>query len=222
MSFARFVWFLQKQRLWLSRVDKLDDEWELALAGDQLEHVILRRPFPSVGEKEEPIRERAQRINKLWREMTYVNCWCALPHESHALWRIFCGPSEGVAIQTTVGKLSSNVSRLAVHPIIYDDPGRLKRTPELMDLATRKRKMFEYEHEVRVIGFRGINDPNLIVGEFGIECPFDPETLDAVWAHPHADESFMETVVATVDSYAPRLRNQVSWSAMKTKPPLLT
>jgi hypothetical protein len=222
ISFARFVWFLQKKRLWLSRVDKLDDEWELALAGDQLDHVIMRRTFAPIGQKEEPIIERAQRINKLWREMTYVNCWCALPHESHALWRIFCGPSEGVAIQTTLGALKANVSRLAVHPVVYDDPGRLKQTPELMELAKRKRKMFEYEHEVRVIGARGINDPNLIVGEFGIECPFEPElALDTVWVHPEADDSFMETVVATVDSYAPKLRDRVKWSAMKTKPPLL-
>jgi hypothetical protein len=64
MSFARFVWFLQKKRLWLSRVDKLDDEWELALAGDQLDHVILRRAFAPIGATEEPsCKERSGSIS---------------------------------------------------------------------------------------------------------------------------------------------------------------
>ncbi len=29
MSFSRFLWLLQQKRLWLARVDKLDDPWEL-------------------------------------------------------------------------------------------------------------------------------------------------------------------------------------------------
>ena len=124
MGFARFVWLLQKQKLWLSRVDKLEDEWELALAGDQLQHVLDRSPFGSFGGKPvEPILERSRRVMKEWRETAYVNCWCALPHESHALWRVFCGPSEGVAIQTTLGKLKANVGRLSVHPVVWRRPG---------------------------------------------------------------------------------------------------
>lgn len=45
MSFPKFLWLIQNRKLWLSRADKLNDPWELALAGDQLEHVILRRPI---------------------------------------------------------------------------------------------------------------------------------------------------------------------------------
>jgi hypothetical protein len=225
MGFARFVWLLQKKRLWLSRVDKFEDEWELALAGEQLEHVYLRRPFGTFGGKptDEPIRERTRRVIMEWRERSYVNCWCALPHESHALWRVFCGPSEGVAIQTTLGKLKANVSRLAVRSVIYDEPGRQRKTPELFELLQQKRKMFEYEHEVLVIGERGIGDPRLIVGEFGIECPFEPEVaLETVRVHPQADTSFLDTVVATVGTYAPKLLEQVKWSSMRDKPPLFS
>jgi hypothetical protein len=36
LSFPRFVWLLQQRKLWLARVDTLDDPWESALAGDQL------------------------------------------------------------------------------------------------------------------------------------------------------------------------------------------
>ena len=111
----------------------------------------------------------------------------------------------------------------AFTPWFGDDPGRARKTPELFELLKQKRKMFEYEHEVRVMGGKGISDPSLIVGEFGIECPFDPEVaLESVRVHPQSDESFMETVVMVVDSYAPEIRDRVEWSSMKAKPPLLT
>src|SRR5580692_9156866 len=64
MSFAKFVWLLQNKRLWLARADTLNDPWELALAGEQLERVILRRPIRPLGasEPEEPIMDQAIRI----------------------------------------------------------------------------------------------------------------------------------------------------------------
>jgi hypothetical protein len=61
----------------------------------------------------------------------------------------------------------------------------------------------------------------LIKGEFGLEYPFDSESiLDAVVIHPEADTSFEETVVTAVDDYAPELRERVRWSAMRERPPL--
>src|SRR5450631_828359 len=93
MSFSRFVWLLQRKQLWLARADLLGDPWEIALAGDQLDHVIKRHPIsplPFTGEKEETAMERAARIIPAWRRKTFVNCWSAADHESHALWRIYC------------------------------------------------------------------------------------------------------------------------------------
>lgn len=217
------MWLLQNKRLWLARVDTLDDEWELALTGDQLAHVLTRHPISPIGEERETGMEFATRVNKLWRSMAYVNCWCQSPYESHALWRIYCGPTEGVALQTTLGKLKSNVGQLSVEPVSYGELGLKKSTPELIELALKKRPMFEYEHEVRVIGMKGINDPTLITGEFGFECRFDPNAaLDAIFVHPMADMAFKDTVVRAVMDYAPALRNTTAWSAMKDRPPLLT
>src|ERR1700730_10528003 len=83
MSFAKFLRLIQNKRLWLARADTLNDPWELALAGDQLDHVILRRPITPLDSKvpEESIIERAIRINKLWRETTFINCWSSAEHE---------------------------------------------------------------------------------------------------------------------------------------------
>jgi hypothetical protein len=61
MGLARFLWLLQNKKLWLARADTLNDPWALALAAEQLEHVILRRPIKPLEsiEPEEPIEERA-------------------------------------------------------------------------------------------------------------------------------------------------------------------
>jgi hypothetical protein len=169
MSFSRFLWMLQRKRLWLARADTFADPWELAIAGDQLAYVIARHPPEPIGERREPAFDRTRRINKLWRETTYVSCWCASEYESHALWRIFCGPAEGIAIRTSLPVLTAALDNLVVRNVTYCDPGSEASTPNLIDLAARKRRMFDYEKEVRVIATANMSNPRLIKGEIGLE-----------------------------------------------------
>jgi hypothetical protein len=76
--------------------------------------------------------------------------------------------------------------------------------------------MFDYEREDRVVATADTPNPRLIKGEFGLEYPFDPESiLDAIVIHPEADTSFEETVVAAVCDCAPALRERVQWSAVR-------
>src|SRR5690242_5783539 len=121
MSFSRFVWLLQRNQLWLARADTLGDPWEITLAGEQLQRVIARHPPTQPpfrkGETHETAMERVRRIIPRWRQKTFINCWASSEHESHALWRVYCGASEGVAIQTTLGKLRDSVGGLPVYPV---------------------------------------------------------------------------------------------------------
>ncbi len=218
MSFSRFVWMLQKRQLWLSRADFLGDPWEISLAGDQLAHVISTAPISPVGEPpREPPMQRSERIIKAWRQKTYVSCWSAQAHESHALWRIYCPTAEGVAIQTTLAKLNFSVGDLPAFRVTYLTPGSSKRTPTLADLATTKRPMFAYEQEVRILHLVDDDAPTFPVG-FGL--PWDCEQhVETICVHPEADQSFMDTVIATVATYAPSLKDKVVWSAMNALPP---
>ncbi len=218
MSYARFVWLLQTKKLWLSRADCLGDPWELSLAGEQLAHVISTAPISPVGEPpREPTMQRSERIVKAWRKKTYVSCWSAQAHESHALWRIYCPTSEGVAIQTTLAKLHFSVGDLPAFRVTYLTPGSSKRTPTLADLATTKRPMFAYEHEVRILHLVDDDAPTFPVG-FGL--PWDCEQhVETICVHPEADQSFMDTIIATVATHAPSLKDKVVWSAMNARPP---
>lgn len=221
MKFSRFVWLLQKRQLWLSRVDVLDDPWEISLAGDQLEHVISRHPIsplPSSGVVRETAIERSDRIINAWRKQTFINCWRASDYESHALWRIYCAASEGVAIQTTLGKLKASVGDLPVYPVTYQVPGSKKQTPTHADLVTKKRPMFSYEQEVRIVRFT--EEKNSTPEPTGLGLNWDLEKwVESIRVHPEADHSFMETVTAAVECYAPALRDKFAWSEMRSQPP---
>lgn len=145
MSFARFVWLLQKKQLWLARADLLGDPWEITLTGNQLAHVVSNHPITPLPEVErESALERSERIIKLWRSQTFVNCWSLSEHESHALWRIYCRSNEGIAIQTTIGRLSESVGGLSLYHVTYAPPVSAGELP-LCLIWFRKSAMFAYE-----------------------------------------------------------------------------
>jgi hypothetical protein len=224
MSLSKFLWLIQNKKLWFSRADKLNDPWELALAGDQLDHVILRRPIqPMAGSvPEEPVLERARRINRQWRETTFISCWSSSDHESYALWKIFCGSSDGVAIRCPTYNLTRLVPGLHWYAVTYDEPGTEIVTPTPTALATRKRLMFKYEQEVRAIITDNRMEHSITRYEFGCTCDFDPERLiSSVAVHPEADSTLMDAVVRAVGDYAQKLSGKVAWSAMRESPPLL-
>lgn len=221
MSFSRFVWLLQKRQLWLSRADLLGDPWEISLAGDQLAHVISRHPISTLPLSDvvpETAMQRSERIIKMWRQQTFINCWSASDHESHALWRIYCPSSEGVAIQTTLAKLQASVGGLPVYRVTYAIPGSRKQTPTRNDLMTKKRPMFAYEQEVRIVRFIDKERPEPETVGCGLEWDLE-NCVESIRVHPEADHSFMDTVTATVECYAPTLKDQVAWSAMNARPP---
>jgi hypothetical protein len=88
--------------------------------------------------------------------------------------------------------------------------------PSRLDLVTKKRHMFEYEREVRIV---------LAKEEFeavlGHAIDWDPSSrVDAVFIHPEADEAFFQAVGGIIDQYAPALRPRTQWSAMRERPPL--
>lgn len=222
MNFARFVWLLQKKQLWLSRADLLGDPWEVTPSYEQVAQA--RRVTWSVIEPAYPIgRNPLKEEIENWRGRTFVNCWTEQKHESHALWRVYCGPTEGVAIRTTLARLRHSVGDLPVDRVVYRDPelrplGRdilLTEPLALEKLALEKRPMFAYEHEVRIISRRP--EPS---SDLGYPLAWDPaKVLEYVYVHPDADSAFMETVQEIVTQYAPPLADRVRWSAMIVRPP---
>ena len=219
MSFSRFVWTIQNQCLWLSRANLLGDPWEISLSGEQLQLVIDRHPISPIDEPPQPetATERAERIINLWRNKSFINCWNMSVHESNALWQIYCKNTDGVVLQTTIEKLELIKGQYSLYPVTYPTPGSNKKTPTHTDLITKKRPMFKYEEEIRIVHFDKNNEIDKTIG-LKLEFNFE-ELIDSVRIHPQADSVFFEIVQSIVKKYAPDFQGKVTWSDMKLDPP---
>lgn len=106
-----------------------------------------------------------------------------------------------------------------MYRVAYEIPGMRKQTPTLVDLVTKKRPMFAYEQEVRVVR-DATSEPLPEQEVLGHALEWNPELiLQSVLIHPEADFSFMEAVTAAVAHYAPALKDCVVWSFMRDAPP---
>ncbi len=221
MTLAKFISLLDKKQLWLSRSDTLGDNWELTLAGRQLERVIQRHPINHVGNNKsvESAIDRSRRIIKNWRNTTFVSCWSLDESESHALWKLYCGVNEGVAIQTTVPHLSSLLaehSGLSLERVFYQEAGLLEKTPTIQNLITSKRRMFAFEKEIRLYQSVATNAENLT----GVGLPWNPsEHIESIYIHPDASFFFKEVVVDLVRQFSTALLPKIKWSSMRETPP---
>jgi hypothetical protein len=93
--------------------------------------------------------------------------------------------------------------------------------PTRLDLVTKKRLMFAYEQEVRIV-LSTENDAKAALEQEspGRGLDWIPETnVESIRVHPEADAAFMETVEAVVEQYAPALKDFVAWSDMNAAPP---
>lgn len=221
MSFAKFVSILQRKRLWLSSAELLDDKWEVMLDSSQLNYIINKRPSSLTAEA---ALEQIAKIVKVHRKQTFINCWTASEHESHALWRLFCPSPEGVAIQTTFDRLKKSVP-VPVLEVTYGTHETDDMTPDVSKLVTQKRPMFAYEQEVRIVlehDYSDLGPPERKM--IGTELDWDPELhIENIWMHPEAPFWFAETVTEIVRRLAPKLCDggipRVWYSKMSSPPP---
>ena len=100
MSFTKLVSLLDRKALWFSRVDLLEDPWEGAYTKPYVD-----QHFPSGLSSSEKAISHAQLRQRLELRKTFaVNCWHLGPGESAAMWKLYGGEKECVAVRSTVGR----------------------------------------------------------------------------------------------------------------------
>ena len=143
LDLAKFIWLLENQKLYFSRLDLLGDPHEGSLpqfVADRFysEHLNYdlalnyKKLVSEFGSEEGTLRFQAmvphliiqtdhmsnqQRSNnKSSSTHYYVNCWHMNNSESEAMWRLYCPNNNGIAIQTTYKKLvESTISDEYLH-----------------------------------------------------------------------------------------------------------
>ena len=146
------------------------------------------------------------------RRFTLVNCWHENQHESDAMWKLYSGIEDGIAIKTDFQSLSESLQGshpVAIGKVIYVDYD-VTFIGEMDTLIpfVHKRKRFEHESEVRVLivvatsGIVGsiIGKPALY--EIGMYHEVDTSMLiKQVVVSPLAEEWFVELVQTTARTF---------------------
>jgi hypothetical protein len=209
MDFTKFVSLLEREALFFARADKLDDPFEGSLSTPTL--AALEKEFADLhpdklGEVIGGYKE--------WRRCTVLNCWNMSDYESAALWKQYLEGSEGVAIQSTFGRLTESFVGGGDLPVYVGTVQYIDYETDIVPVGNamhpflRKRKSFEHENEVRAVMFRVPTREGRI--DWGFE-PFGPDgeyvsididrVVQAIHVSPTAPGWFKALVESVVARY---------------------
>ena len=100
MSFDKFVALIERQKLYLTRVDHWDDTFE----GYLLSHYMAKDSrFAYLGDK------LGTKIKKSIFQSMYAQSWTLEGVESDAMWRIYSSDGQGVRIKASISDIQSRI-----------------------------------------------------------------------------------------------------------------
>jgi len=216
LDLPRFIWMLATNALTFARVDTLDDPFEGSVPPEVVEEWTSDA-------RASKVIERAR--NGL-RRQTFVSCWHTNNVESEAMWRLYCGSHDGIALQTTYEKLDASLPpEILLGQMTYLDYETDKNPPpDELSLLMRKRQAFEHEHEVRAVIVphnrpRAANSGHRVPEDTVINVPWRAnEHLEYIYVSPYAEEWYRDVVVAVLERFAPELVDRLQWSHMRGVP----
>ena len=154
MSLPQFLALLDNRALFFPSVATLS-------AGDPYEGEPTIAKFRHAEMQGQNALRKLRLQTDIFKHLNFFNCWHMNDGESDAMWKIYSHSSEGVAIQSTVGRLMESLQETLDtvymgqityrHPIIPDQPeSRLSSFSDYMF----KRPAFRHENEVRLGTYR--------------------------------------------------------------------
>lgn len=193
LDLSKFLDLLLCRKMFLARSDKFEDKYE--------------------GTFSEPTFEELKRLSehkpgfldhyKKQREDVVIGSWHINEYESYAMWQIFTKNNEGLAIQSTVGRLQEALAperRFEQHigAVNYIDykkefiPFENDFFPFLF-----KRKSFQYEREVRII--TDLRKYNLAIND-GLKINVDINTMiEKIYIHPKSENWYKNLVIQLME-----------------------
>jgi hypothetical protein len=131
-----------------------------------------------------------------------ISSWHINEYESFAMWQIFTQKSEGLAIQSTLGRLQQallpeNTYEQHIGEVNYID---YKKEYIPFDNAffpfLFKRKSFQYEREIRIIS--DVSRHNLLIDN-GLTIDIDiNQLIEKIYIHPKSENWYKNLVIELV------------------------
>lgn len=228
LDLAKLLYALERGVLVLPRLDLLKDQYEGAPTRvDRKRLAAILREAKVPEDVVDHATRQHQQLPKIMRRTLFVSSWHMNEFESEAMWQLYCGSSQGVALRTTYAALDQSVPN---EPHIFMGVvGYLDYESEPLPSANalapvmHKRRAFSHEREVRIVKWDTALLPAAMQG--GEDVPLAHEiswnaesVLESVLVNPYAEPWYFEAVRASLTKFAPTLAAKLQWSQIRLDP----
>jgi hypothetical protein len=189
LDLSKFLDLLLGGQLFMSRSDKFEDQYE--------------------GTFSEPTFEEMKRLSadnpdfldfyKNRRKNVVVSSWHISEHESFAMWQIFTKNNEGLAIQSTIGRIQEALKPETRYEQHIGAVNYIDYKKEYIPFDNNffpflfKRKSFQYELEVRIVA--DLTQHNLFINE-GVKTDVDiNQLIEKIYIHPKSENWYKKLVM---------------------------
>jgi len=192
LDLSKFLDLLLSQKLFMSRSDKFEDQYEGTFSEPTFEEI------KKLSENNPEFLD----YYKSKREKVVVSSWHINEYESFAMWQIFTQNSEGLAIQSTVErlqkalKLETNFNQYIGEVNYIDYKKEHIPFDDSFFPFLFKRKSFQYEREVRIIS--DLSEKNITIND-GIKIDVNiNQLIEKIYIHPKSENWYKKLVIELV------------------------
>ncbi|MBP6073903.1 MAG: hypothetical protein KA486_02945 [Flavobacterium sp.] len=192
LDLSKFLDMLLSQQLFMSRSDKFEDQYEGTFSEPTFEEI----------KKIAANKPEFLDYYKSHREKVVISSWHINEYESFAMWQIFTKNNEGLAIQSTIGRLKEALQPEKRVEQYIGNVNYIDYKKEYIPFDNAffpflfKRKSFQYEREVRII--TDVSSHNISVNE-GIKINVDlNQLIEKIYIHPKSENWYKKLVIELV------------------------
>jgi hypothetical protein len=189
LDLSKFLDLLMSKKLFMSRSDKFEDQYEGTFSE------------PTFEEIKKLAIDNPDFLNyyKTHREQVAISSWHINEYESFAMWQIFTKNNEGLAIQSTIGRLQNAVKPENNYDQYIGEVNYIDYKKEYIPFDDLffpflfKRKSFQYEREVRILTDTSKSDIKL---NDGLKINVDlKQLIEKIYIHPKSENWYKKLVI---------------------------
>jgi hypothetical protein len=193
LDLSKFLDLLLSRKLFMSRSDKFEDQYEGTFSEPTYEEI----------KKLSENNPEFLKYYKTHREKVVVSSWHINEYESFAMWQIFTQNSEGLAIQSTIGRLQealeveTNFKQFIGEVNYIDYKKEYIPFDDMFFPFLFKRKSFQYEREVRILS--DLSEQEIKIND-GLKIDVDiTQLIEKIYIHPKSENWYKKLVIELVD-----------------------
>lgn len=193
LDLSKFLDMLISKKLFMSRSNKFEDQYEGTFSEPTFDEI------KKIAENNPKFLDNY----KSRREKVVISSWHTNQYESFAMWQIFTKNNEGLAIQSTIGRLKDALQTESEYEQYIGEVNYIDYKKDFIPFNDTffpflfKRKSFQYEHEIRILS--DVSDKNIKIDN-GLKIDVDINSLiEKIYIHPKSENWYKKLVIELVE-----------------------